>query len=370
MDTTELLKISRDKSVEGREKLAKSVTSLFMESDGVMSDRERSLMLDILHRLVHDFGKSVRAIIAKNLKDWSDIPQDLATFLANDDIDVAYPILSKSGILKDENLIEIIHHRTMEHQMAIAIRQSVSENVSSALVEEGNPQVITKLLENPSAEISKTAFEYIVDEAQRVDSYREPILRREELDSKLAQKLCLWVSAAMRQHITDQFSLDIDVIDALLEKSAREIFATRPADAVETKISDELANQIAGAQDMDPEFMISVLNQGEVNLFMSLFKNFTGLRVNLIRRIIFEPGGEGLAIACKAIGLCKSDFTTIYAKIRRSVPSLVTNFDQEIRKILNFFDSFEVETAKKVLGRWKLDSNYLAAIRELEIGSG
>ena len=114
-----------------------------MESDGVMSDRERSLMLDILHRLVHDFEKSVRAIIAKNLKDWSDIPQDLATFLANDDIDVAYPILSKSGILKDENLIEIIHHRTMEHQMAIAIRQSVSENVSSALVEEGNPQVIT-----------------------------------------------------------------------------------------------------------------------------------------------------------------------------------------------------------------------------------
>jgi len=136
LDTTELLKISRDKSVEGREKLAKSVTSLFMENDGVMSDRERSLMLDILHRLVHDFEKSVRSIIAENLVDWSDIPQDLATFLANDDIDVAYPILSKSGVLKDENLIEIIHHRTMEHQMAIAIRQSVSENVTSALVEE------------------------------------------------------------------------------------------------------------------------------------------------------------------------------------------------------------------------------------------
>lgn len=370
MDTTELLKISRDKSVEGREKLAKSVTSLFMENDGVMSDRERSLMLDILHRLVHDFEKSVRSIIAENLVDWSDIPQDLATFLANDDIDVAYPILSKSGVLKDENLIEIIHHRTMEHQMAIAIRQSVSENVTSALVEEGNQQVITKLLDNPSAEISKTTFEYIVDEAQRVDSYREPILRREELDSKLAQKLFLWVSAAMRQHITDKFALDVDVIDALLEKSAREIFASRPADAMETKVSDELANQIADAQDIDPEFMISVLRQGEVNLFMSLIKKFTGLRVNLIRRIIFEPGGEGLAIACKAIGLGKSDFSTIYAEIRRAVPSLVTDFDQEIRAILTFFDSFETETATKVLSRWKLDSNYLAAIRELEIVSG
>ena len=80
-------------------------------------------MLDILHRLVHDFEKSLRTIIAKNLVDWSDIPQDLATFLANDDIDVAYPILSKSGVLKDENLIEIIQHRTMEHQMALEIDQ-------------------------------------------------------------------------------------------------------------------------------------------------------------------------------------------------------------------------------------------------------
>jgi uncharacterized protein (DUF2336 family) len=178
LDTTELLRISRDKSVEGSKILAKSVSSLFMENDDDISDRERSLMLDILHRLVHDFEKSVRLVIADNLVEWPNIPQDLATFLANDDIEVAFPILSKSGVLKDENLIEIIRHRALEHQMAIAIRQSVSENVTSALVDEGNQQVITKLLENPSAMIAKTTLEFIVDEAQRVDSYREPVLRR------------------------------------------------------------------------------------------------------------------------------------------------------------------------------------------------
>jgi hypothetical protein len=64
------------------------------------------------------------------------------------------------------------------------------------------------------------------------------------------------------------------------------------------------------------------------------------------------------------------NFSTIYAEIRRAVPSLVTDFGQEIRAILTFFDSFETETATKVLSRWKLDSNYLAAIRELEIVSG
>ena len=91
-------------------------------------------MLDILHRLVHDFEKSVRTIIAKNLVDWSDIPQDLATFLANDDIDVAYPILSKSGVLKDENLIEI-----MEGTVQIA-RLNLNEKQLDSIVSNGVSQ--------------------------------------------------------------------------------------------------------------------------------------------------------------------------------------------------------------------------------------
>jgi hypothetical protein len=174
----------------------------------------------------------------------------------------------------------------------------------------------------------------------------------------------------MRQHITDKFNLDVEIIDALLEKSARDIFATRPADTSMSNLSDQLAHQIAEVQDVDPEFMITVLSQGEVNLFISLIKKLTGLRVSLIQRIIFEPGGEGLAIACKAIDLDKSEFSIIFAQIRRAIPVLVNDFDVEIRTILNFFDSFETETAKKVLNRWKLDSNYLAAIRELEIENG
>lgn len=366
METDELLQIARDKSIEGRKRLAKALTSLFIENDGFLSDREHSLMLDILHRLVRDFEKSVRLIISENLADWAGIPQDVATFLANDDIEIAYPILSKSGVLKDENLFEIIRHRTLEHQMAIAIRHSVSEKISTALVEEGHHQVITQLLENPNAKISKTTLAFIIDEAQRVDSYREPILRREELDSDLAQKLFLWVSAAMRQYISDKFSLDVELVDQLLEKSAREIFALNPANTDSTKVSDELAEQIFEEEEMSPEFLISVLNDGEVNLFISLFKKLTGLRETLIRRIIFEPGGEGLAIACKAIEINKSDFSEIFAQIRRAVPDLAKDFETEINTILNFYESFEAEAAVKVLRRWRLDSNYLAAIRELE----
>jgi uncharacterized protein (DUF2336 family) len=74
---------------------------------------ERTLTLDILHQLVHDFEDSVRKVIAENIADWPELPTGLAIFLANSEIEVAYPILTKSGVFKDESLIEVIRHRTM-----------------------------------------------------------------------------------------------------------------------------------------------------------------------------------------------------------------------------------------------------------------
>ena len=57
--------------------------------------------------------------------------------LANDDIEVAYPILAFNKVLQDADLIEVIRHRTLEHQLVIAIREDVSEAVSDALVRTG-----------------------------------------------------------------------------------------------------------------------------------------------------------------------------------------------------------------------------------------
>jgi len=88
MDANELLKIARDKSVEGRKTLGKVVSDLFADGHTVLSDRERTITLEILHQLIHDFESSVRKTIAE----WPELPVEMAIFLANAEIEVAYPI--------------------------------------------------------------------------------------------------------------------------------------------------------------------------------------------------------------------------------------------------------------------------------------
>lgn len=368
MDPTELLQIGRDKSIAGRRNLALAVSNLFREKDDFLSDWERTLMIDILHRLVHDFEISVRRIISKNLADWPNLPPNLANFLANDDIEVAYPVLSQSGVLQDMNLIEVIRHRTMEHQMAITIRQSVSEEVSDALVEEGNHKVITQLLANSNAMISQKTMEYLVEESKQVDSFREPILRRKDLDPNLAQRMFMWVSVALRQFICNKYDLDQDMIDDLLEKSALEIYASQSFPREPKKKSDQLVDELAKEGEVTPELLIDTLHEGEVHLFISLFKRLSKLREQLIQRFIFESGGEGLAIACKSVGITKADFSQIFALCQSARLSSSVDFGKELRAALKFFDNLEKESADQVVKRWRRDPKYLAAIRDLELG--
>src|SRR5690606_28752200 len=104
----------------------------FFDEKGSINERERRLMTEILQQLIHDVEQSVRKALADRLAEEKDAPRELVTILANDEIDVAHKILRDSAVLQDLELIEIIQHRTFEHQLTIAMRNTVSEAVSDA----------------------------------------------------------------------------------------------------------------------------------------------------------------------------------------------------------------------------------------------
>ena len=104
-------------------------------------------------------------------------------------------------------------------------------------------------------------------------------------------------------------------------------------------------------------------------MFEGMFAQLTGLRHNLVRRLVFEPGGEGLAIACKAIGMVKPDFGSLFLLSRSARPGDKVVDPREVSRVMTFFDRLRPDTAKKVVGRWKLDPNYLFALKQVEGGS-
>jgi len=53
-------------------------------------------MFEIIHRIVVDAERALRQSMSERLSTLEDAPRDLVRLLANDEIEVAYPILTNS----------------------------------------------------------------------------------------------------------------------------------------------------------------------------------------------------------------------------------------------------------------------------------
>ncbi len=362
LDAPYLLALARRKTVASRNALAETITALFAQDADTLNDREFALMADILRRVLKEIEVSVRRRIAAEFASRPDVPRDLLTFLANDEIDVAYPVLSQSPVLRDADLIEVIRNRTLEHQLAVAVRAGVSEAVADELVGTNNETVITELLKNPDARISRATLAYLVEQSRRVGGYREPILSRKELPEDLARRLVLWVSAALRKVIVDRFQLDPGEVDALLEEAALSDDGDDSPATHEPAAVERLAEELSAAGRNDADLMISALQNGEVSLFLTLFARASGMREILVRRMLFEPGGEGLAIACKALDLAREDFSVIFLFSRKARPVPPSVLRDEHHAVMDLYDRMPREACQTVLARWRRDHNYLKAL--------
>ncbi|MGB0695093.1 MAG: DUF2336 domain-containing protein [Rhodospirillaceae bacterium] len=366
----DLLSLARDRSVEGRNRLAETIEALFLDPQsnsrvGTLTDREHSLMGSILQRVLKEVEQTLRDRIMDDLSANPEAPPELMRVLAQDDIDIAFPILRNSPVLRDQDLIEIIRNRTLEHQLAIATRSGLGETVSAALVDSGQTSVIVRLLNNPDAKIHDSTMAYLVEESRRVDAFQEPILQREDLPSELAQRMFLWVSAALRTFIVERFKLPEDRVDDLLEQAVQD---TDPGSsgAEVHPAANALAEDLSQSVEITPGLLLDTLSDGQVDLFVSLFTKATGLRDVLVRRLLFEPGGEGMAIACRALGFTAEEFSVLFLLSRRArVESLATT-NKRKADALALFKGAPVAICQRVVAKWTRNPKYLMALRSLE----
>ena len=363
-----LLDLALDKSLESRGMLTATIGDLFTKQDKVLTERERALMSDILRKLIHDCEMAVRRDLAERLAKAPNPPHDLIVVLANDDIEVAEPILMQSEVLRDTELIRVIRHRTQQHQLAIAMRRSLSEHVSDALVETGNVDVVKTLLENQDAQISEATMEYLAEESRRVDTYQEPLLNRGDLKQELAERMYHWVSAALRSHILENFDIEPSRLDDQLEDVAQAI-ARDPeqhqAEPDEARPATVLARRLVEKRKVTPDFLIQVLRQGEIRLFEALFGQMSGLKAPRLQGVLYDSGGEGLAIACRAMEMPKPTFATIFLLSRRGRPGTQFIDPRELSRALLLFDKMNPNAALEVMKSWRRDWTYQDATERI-----
>jgi uncharacterized protein (DUF2336 family) len=366
-DLARLFSLLRDKSQAGRETLTRIIDELFEGDGDTLSERERVLMTDMLRQLVHGSEMAIRNALANRLAEHRDERRDLVYMLADERIELAYPILVDCAVLHDGELIERVRQRTLQHQLGIAGRRRLARQIPEAItdVEGEGDTVVSGLLESPHVDIAEATLAYLAEQSARLDSYQNPMLSPTDLSRPLLHRLLWSTAAALRRHVIEGFKVEPTDFDDHVEASVHQALIAQRSGSSEGNAAERLAVVLSRAAPIQVEMLLRLLREGEVALFEPLFTLFTGLPPRLARRMVYEPGGEALAITCRAAGFDTEAFVELF-EITRSARGAARRDPTRPRfRLIALYDEIPQPAAEKVLRSLCRDHDYLEAIYRL-----
>ena len=174
--------LNGDSNILERDQLFRNMAQL----DSYVSDRcddEQVAQYDeVLCQLAELVEVEARTHVAKLLAPLERAPGNVVAKLANDEIEVAAPLLEFSNVLSDDDLIDIVANQSEEHRVAIAGRNNVPERVGDAIVEHGAGPSVVRLVQNSQAELGKEALHKLVVRASTDNQLATDLRGRADID--------------------------------------------------------------------------------------------------------------------------------------------------------------------------------------------
>jgi len=319
---------------------------------------ERSMTADLIIELLREAAIEERVRIARRIANVSEIPTGLARLLMRDELEVARALLENSATVGDGDLIDCVRTATTEHRRLIAARRGLNEVVGDELVQHDEPAVIEALLRNDLARLSHEAIETIVAGTRDHPRHIPLLLRRSELRPSHAYVMFWWSDAEARRVILQRFAVSREV----LQEAVSDVFAmaadenwqdplTRKAlQFIERRQRNRAAIAKSPFESLDEA--VQVASESFTREVAEEISYLSGLKPMTGAKIFTDPGGEPLAILCKATGLPKNNVRLLWRALRRPETDAAGNLNPGLERILTLFDTIAVDRAQTVLRYW------------------
>lgn len=347
---TRLIELAREPSSERRRELLREVSDLFLEKPETYSETERSYFGDIIGHVARELEMTVRKHLAERLAEQGLAPRNLILQLANDEVDVARPVLLKSRVLTEGDLVAIVEIKGQGHQTAVASRPAVSARVADALVAKGSDDTLVALAQNAGAELSRAAMETLVAKSEASPTLQAPLVTRRDLPPDLLNDMFFHVSSQLRAYILERNAgIDEEDIDAALRESHRVV--TRDTGAVHDSLkeAEEFIARKAQLRELNESLLIKLLRNKQVPEFLVGFARMVDLDIRTARRALFDRSAEALAVACRAARFDRTTFSTIVLLTQAGH----TRTPAQTFELLSMYDKVPVDAAQRTIRFWK-----------------
>jgi uncharacterized protein (DUF2336 family) len=344
--TDDILLLAQSRAPADREQLMLALVDLCARAEaggGVIDPSVHALMNSVFLQLVGEAERDIRRALAERLATAAWAPRGLINVLALDDIEIARPVIAKSPVLEDDDLMRLFAMAAIEHQIEVASRPAIGAAVVDTILKAADPAVLSALAANDTAEIDAKGMKTLLAASERNASIRSPLVRHPRLTTDMAEQLYAWVGQSLRSAIVSRFRVDADALDRAMAAAVRDVHGAGAAPAAGADRSEEremerrLVAKLKASGQLRPGYLVRALRDQRLGLFIAAMAELIGVDMAVIDRAISSQKPDLLALACTAAGVDRSAFPTILSLVRELNRNLPGGGSEDMKRAQTAF---------------------------------
>jgi uncharacterized protein (DUF2336 family) len=255
--------------------------------------------------LLDDTSPLVRRALAEAFASSQSAPPAVVHGLAADQPFVAIPIVSRSPLFVDADLVDMVATGHRDIVVAIARRPLLQRSVAAAIAEVGCAEACLELIENLDADIAPFSIDRIVARHGHLSAIREALLAIDDLPVETRQALVAKLSQTLAQFVTSRSWLAKDRALRIVTEACEKATVTLAAETMEVR---PLVRHLRETGQLTAGLVLRALLCGNCSLFEEALAELSGMSLDRVYGLVHGKGSSGFRALYHKAGLPASTY--------------------------------------------------------------
>jgi uncharacterized protein (DUF2336 family) len=356
----------RDAPIEKRTDILRRVTDLFVVSAPTADESQVAVFDGVMAQLITYVEQKAVAELSRRIATFANAPPMTARQMARDDnLEISGPILAKSPVLTDHDLIEIAASKSQAHLAQIALRPQLTEKVTDALVDFGDNTVASRLAANAGARFSELGMAKLVMRAEGDEQLTVSIAGRNDIPLRIYQQLLAQATVVVRNKLLAQARPEQRAaVEEIMTRIAGEMAPERPSSEARAQATRDMAG-LSQQTDVLKARLFKFANERRIAETLAGLATLSGARFDVVEHLFYSRNGLGVVMLCKAVG-----FDWISTEAIISAAPMMRDFDQpQLDELHELYDALSINSAQRMLRFWEGRHAIISAVARAKSAS-
>jgi len=272
----------------------------YLHSD--LSADDRAAAEGAMIMLLDDPSPLVRRALAEVFASSQNAPPVIIDALAADQPHIAVPVLARSPLLLEADLIDLVATGHPEAQTAIATRPMLPRSIAAAVAEVGSAEACLALLENADADVAPFSIDRMVERFGHLSAIRENLLARDNLPMATRQALLSKLSQTLAGFVSSRHWLGSEHAEYAAKDACEKATVALAADTPYDELAD-LVRHLRNSGQLTAGMILRGLLSGNVVLFEEALAELSEVPLDRVTSYIHDKNLSGFHALYRQAGL-------------------------------------------------------------------